>query len=139
MKIADVPQDRGISEDVTVVSYAVAEDGRYVKVGSRGWEPVNVANGLAWEQVEQIICETVVEIENGTRSTLAYHMVVHQMDAALLAHYTGFFKWRVKRHLRPGVFGRLKPAVKEKYASLFHLSIAELEQVPPLPQRGMLL
>ncbi len=130
MKTSDVPQDSGISEDVEVVSYAVREDGRYVKVGSRGWEPVNVANGLAWQQVDQTIRETVLAIEQGQQSSLAYHMAMHQMDVALLARYTGLFKWRVKRHLRPKIFAKLKPGIKERYATLFKISLEELEQVP---------
>ena len=133
MKISDVPQDIGISEDIQVVSYATEEDGRYVKVGSRGWDPINVANGLAWEQVAETIRQTIVEIHKGKRSPLAFYMVLNQMDVPLLAHYTGFFKWRVKRHLKPKIFARLKPAVKEKYAALFKVSTAELEHVPDLP------
>lgn len=133
MKISDVPQDSGISEDVQVVSYATEEDGRYVKVGSSGWEPINVANGLAWDEIREEIRLTVAEIEQGTLSTLAYYMVASQMDVGLLARYTGLFKWRVKRHLRPQVFAGLKPALKEKYARLFKIPLTELEHLPPHP------
>jgi hypothetical protein len=132
MKIADVPQDCGISEEISVVTYATDEDGRYVKVGSRGWEPVNVANDLAWQQISETIRETVDRINRGELSLLAFYMVLNQMDAAMLARYTGFFKWRVKRHLKPGVFAGLSPAVKAKYADLFKISAAELEQMPDL-------
>ena len=132
MKISDVPQDCGISEDIPVVSYAVDDDGQYVKVGSRGWEPINVANSVAWQQISENIRETVVGIDRGELSSLAFYMVLHQMDVSLLAHYAGFFKWQVKRHLKPGVFAGLKPAIKEKYANLFKISMAEFEQVPDL-------
>ena len=133
MKISDVPQDIGISEDIQVVSYATGEDGRYVKVGSRGWEPINVANGLAWEQIAETIQATVAEIDRGKQSPLAFYMVLNQMDVSLLSHYTGFFKWQVRRHLKPRIFARLKPVIKEKYADLFKISISELEHVPALP------
>ena len=130
MKISDVPQDVGISEDVQVVSYATEEGGKYVKASSRGWDPINVANGLAWEQIEETVRQTVIEIEQGLLSPLAFYMTVNQMDVALLARYTGLFKWRVKRHLKPKVFAKLKPAMKEKYAILFKISVSDLEHVP---------
>ncbi len=137
MKISDVPQDIGISEDIQVVSYATEDDGRYVKVGSRGWDPINVANGLAWQQITETIAETVAAIDQGHQSSLAFHMVLNQMDVPLLAHYTGFYKWRVRRHLKPKIFAKLKPELKEKYAVLFKISIAELEQVPDFPLGGL--
>lgn len=137
MKIEDVPQDIGISEDIQVVSYATEDDGRYVKVGSRGWDPINVANGLAWEQIEDSIRQTVANVKSGKLSSLAVYMVLNQMDVALLARYTGLFKWRVKRHLKPSVFAKLKPVIKEKYAMLFKISVAELDVVPDLPERQL--
>ena len=133
MKISDVPQDSGISEDVEVVSYATGEDGRYVKVGSKGWEPINVANGLAWREIEADVRQAVDGIRQGKLSVLAYYMVVSQMDVGLLARYTSFFKWRVKRHLKPKVFAGLKSSVKEKYAALFKITVAELERLPENP------
>ncbi len=138
MKISDVPQDTGISEDIQVVSYATEDDGRYVRVGSRGWEPVNVANGLAWQEINAGLRETLAEVNCGRVSVLAYYMVVNQMDVALLARYAGFFRWRVKRHLAPRVFAGLKPAVKAKYAEIFKITVAELEHLPsdPLGEGG---
>lgn len=137
MKKSDVPQDRGISEDIQVVSYATEDDGRYVKTRSRGWEPINVANGLAWEQIDETIRTTIADIKRGKLSPLAFYMVVNQMDVALLARYTGMFKWRVKRHLRPPVFATLKSGLKEKYATLFKVSVADLDHVPDRVTRGM--
>ncbi len=132
MKIADVPQDVGISEDIQVVSYATDEDGRYVKVGSSGWEPINVANSIAWAEIAESVRTTVADIKQGRLSPLAFYMAVHQMDVALLANYTGFFRWRVKRHLKPCVFAKLKSVHKEKYAALFRISVAEFEHIPSL-------
>lgn len=133
MKISDVPQDSGISEDVQVVSYATGEDGRYVKVGSKGWEPINVANGLAWQEIAADVRQAMVKIQKGKLSVLAYYMAASQMDVALLARYTGFFKWRVRRHLQPQVFAGLKPVVKKKYAALFKITLDELQTLPEHP------
>jgi len=136
MKKSDVPQDTGISEDIQVVSYATEDDGRYVKVGSSGWEPINVANGLAWQEIDDEICTTIADIKRGILSPLAFYMVASQMDVALLAQYMSLFKWRVKRHLCPEVFARLKPRLKQKYATLFRVSVDDLERVPDLIDYG---
>ncbi|WP_054698357.1 hypothetical protein [Desulfosarcina cetonica] len=56
MKIEEVPQDRGmITDDRREVCYAIDDQGRYVLTGSAGWEPKNIANRQAWEQIDQSI------------------------------------------------------------------------------------
>ena len=49
MEKKDVPQDQGILGHIRVVCYATDENGEYVKSQSAGWEPTNIANGIAWE------------------------------------------------------------------------------------------
>jgi len=39
-------------------------------------------------------------------------------------------RWRVKRHLKPSVFKRLKPEIMPRYADLFGLTLAEFKQIP---------
>ena len=138
MKVKDVPQDPGITEGLQAVSYAVAEDGTYTKVGSSGWDPVNVANKIAWEQIDELVSIALEAIADGKQSPLAYYMAINQMDVALLANYSGLAKWRIKRHLKPKVFAKLKPVLAEKYAAIFKISPAELQQVPDLIQDKML-
>jgi hypothetical protein len=53
-----------------------------------------------------------------------------QMDVSLLASYVGLARWRVRRHLRPAVFSRLKPALLARYADIFAVLPEMLGRIP---------
>jgi len=140
VKKEDVPQDAGLSDRWHRVAYALDEAGNYVLVESQGCESVNVTNAQAWELIAEHLCAVRREVEAGTVSTLAYHMARFQMDEALLADYSRFFRWQVRRHLRPGPFALLKTASLQRYADIFGISVAELCALPeqdllPLPRQ----
>ena len=130
MRQRDVPQDEGLNQGLRELTYAVGDDGRYVGVSSSGWEPKNIANAQAWEVISQDIREQARLVREGRRSPIAYHMARHMMTPGLVADYVRLARWRVKRHLRPAVFERLKPDILQRYADLFGLSIAELKRIP---------
>ena len=131
MKKKDVPQDLGtIGDHGREICYAVNENGRYEQVPSLGWEPKNIANDQAWEIIYNEISDTLKLIHTGKRSPLAYHMVRNQMDAGLLAKYARLSRWRVKRHLKPAVFGCLDHGMLERYAAVFDISVKDLLTVP---------
>jgi hypothetical protein len=134
MRKNDVPQDAALFGRWREIAYAVDEDGEMVLVPCAGWDPANVANLQAWEVIAEAVAEALRGIEAGEKSPLAFHMAVNQMDVALLADYVGMARWRVRRHLRPGVFRRLKPALRERYAAVFRIAPGELERVPARPQ-----
>jgi len=133
MKTSEVPQDRGFSDGIPEISYAVDENGRYVLVQSRGWAPKTLANEMAWEVIGEEIAEQIRLIRAGKRSPLAYYMSRHLMDAGLLAGYAGISRWRVKWHLRPGPFNRLSPDMLARYAGVFGISVDQLKHPPDLP------
>ena len=135
MKKEDVPQDVGISDGLQEVTYAVDENGRYELIPSAGWEPKNIANYQAWDLVAEQIEETRKKIKAGKLSILAYHMTKNQMDVSLLARYVGMLRWRVKRHLKPGVFNKLKTPVLQKYADLFGITIEQLTDAAILDEK----
>jgi len=131
MKIEEVPQERGMMPDnIHEVCYALDDDGHYVLTASAGWNPKNIANNQAWEVIEQEIAKALKGIHAGKLSPLAFHMSKNQMNTKLLAQYAGFSRWRVKRHLKPAVFKRLKPAVLEQYSDVFGITVKQLQQFP---------
>jgi hypothetical protein len=131
MKIEEVPQERGMMPDnIYEVCYAVDDDGNYVLTASAGWNPKNIANNQAWEVIEQEITKALKGIHEGKLSSLAFHMAKNQMNAGLLAQYSGFSRWRVKRHLKPAIFKRLNPAVLKRYSDVFEITVKELQQFP---------
>ena len=57
-------------------------------------------------------------------------MYARRMDVALLAQASGFWQWRVRRHLRPEGFARLTPAQRARYAQALGVSVQQLERLP---------
>ncbi|MFO7814080.1 MAG: hypothetical protein R6V21_14030 [Pelovirga sp.] len=133
MKKEEVPQHGGLTAGCREVNYAVDADGNYSLELSVGWEAKNATLRQAWETIVEQLYLVLAEIDAGHKSPLAYHMVKNQMDVSLLAQYSGFNRWRVKRHLKPQVFNRLNPKVLAVYADLFRISVARLQQVPDQP------
>lgn len=128
MKEKEVPQDKinmfnGKPPDVM---FAVDENGNYVKVKSAGWEPKNEVLRQAWEEVSENIEKARQAVAKGEKSPIFYFMHKSIMDIRLLAEYTGFWRWQVKRHLKPGVFIKLSDKTLEKYKTAFRLDSIEI-------------
>lgn len=130
MREQDVPQDIGVLEENRVVAYAVDEEGHYCLTTTAGWDPVNEANRMAWDDIKEQLDEVRVKIESGTSSVLAYYMTRAQMDRSLLASYSGFSTWRVWRHLKPGPFKKMSAEDHQTYANLFRIPVVQLSQLP---------
>lgn len=126
----NVPQDDGILDGWHEISYAIDDDGRYVLAPSVGWEPANIANKHAWELISKQVADVIKRIQAQELSPLAYYMVKNQMDTNLLAKYVRLSHWRVRRHLKPAVFRRLKVSILERYAEIFNVSAEQLFDVP---------
>ena len=130
MKKADVPQQESMLEGHQRACYALDEQGRYVVVGSIGWEVEKIVNGQANEEVRQAIATALARVRAGKASPLAYHMARRQMDAAMLSAYSGVSRLRIRWHLRPGPFARLPEALLRRYAEALDLTTGELRSVP---------
>lgn len=130
MKKKEVPQDIGLAGRMCEVSYALNEQGRYELVQSYGWKPKTVTLKQAWNTIITEIEEVAKDVKAGKISPLAYHMTHNQMNTKLLAKYAAISRWRVKRHLKPEIFNRLKPSVLEKYARVFNITPEQLSRIP---------
>lgn len=123
MKVEEVPQDNanlfeGKTRDVT---YALDENGKYTTVKSVGWDPKNIAMLDAWEHENQKIEEARKLVLEGKKSPVFYYMRKTLMDVKILALYTGFSRFRVKRHFKPSVFSKLDDTVLDRYIDAFGL------------------
>lgn len=130
MKAEDVPQEEWIKGHGKRACYAQDENGRYVVVPSKGWEVEKIVNSQAHEIIDGRIEETRLAVIAGQVSPLKYHMECNQMDVALLASTIGFWRWQVKRHLKPKHFTALEKETLEKYAQVLRVSVEELKKVP---------
>lgn len=129
MKKEEIPQDKSALVGVTTeVTYAVDADGKYISERSTGWEVKTEALNIAWDDVERKIHEAKEKVIKGEASPILYFMEKKLMDVGILASYTGFWKWRVKKHLKPAAFQKLSEDKLRKYAELFEISIEELKK-----------
>lgn len=132
MEKDQVPQDEGITGGVSrEVQYAIDENGKYVKVMSKGWEPKNIVNELAWEDIQEQVDIANEKIQEGKASPIMYFMAKNQMDITLLSNYIELPKWKVKKHLKPKGFNKLKSEQIENYAKVFEISVDELINYKP--------
>ena len=66
----------------------------------------------------------------GQKSPLCYHIELRQMDPGMLAKAAAIAVFRVKRHLRPEIFAKLKPSVLNRYTKALRVTLEELKTVP---------
>jgi len=90
------------------------------------WQPVNIVNSQAWQEIENQIEVSKAKIASGKVSCLHYFMTANQMDAGLLAQYTGQSSWLVRLHLIPFFFNRLGANRLKKHVDIFKVSSGDL-------------
>ncbi|MCC8425877.1 hypothetical protein [Mucilaginibacter sp. UR6-11] len=128
MKKEDVPQDLGALGKITKeVCYATDASGKYTTQLSNGWDVKSTALATAWQQVEKRIAAAKQKVLNNEASPLLFFMEKGLMDIQILAGYTGFWQWQVKRHLKPEVFNTLSDKKLQKYADVFNVSVPDLK------------
>jgi hypothetical protein len=128
MKKEDVPQDLGALGKITKeVCYATDGSGKYITQLSDGWEVKNTALDTAWQNVDERIAAAKQKVLNNQASPILFFMEKALMDIEILAGYTGFWQWQVKRHLKPSIFNGLSDKKLQKYADVFNVSIPDLK------------
>ena len=128
MKKEDIPQDDGALNKLTKeVVYAVDNSGNYTTELSTGWEVKATALDVAWKDIEHRIEDARKKVLNNEASPLLYFMELRLMDPAIVAAYTGFWKWTIKQHMKPAVFKKLSPAKLQQYADAFNVTVEELK------------
>ena len=132
MKKEDLPQDKGALENFTrEVCYVKGKDGKYVTGLSTGWATKTVALDNQWEEINRRVKKAKKDFLAGKTSPIRYYFELKLMDMSVLAGYTGFFQWQIKRHMSPSVFKKLSKKKLQKYADAFNISVNELISFNP--------
>lgn len=118
------------------VLYVTNADGQYTQASCEGWEAENIVLEQVWDDLAEQLVEAYDEYRKGLCSPLKFYMIRHRMDIPLLASYVGKWSWQVRRHLTPSGFASLKPALLEKYAGIFSLTVDQLKQPSPPASRA---
>ncbi len=128
MKKEEIPQDDGALNKLTKeVVYAVDASGNYTTELSTGWEVKAEALDLAWSEIDQRIANAKQKVLNGEASPILYFMEFRLMDPGIVSAYTGFWKWTIKRHMKPAVFKKLSEDTLKKYAEAFNVTVEVLK------------
>ena len=130
MKKEDVPQDLSSLGKITKeVCYVTDNSGKYVTELSKGWDVKITALDTTWNNIENRIEAARIKVLNNEASPLLFFMEKGLMDISVLADYTGFWKWQIKRHLNPDVIKKLPDKKLKRYAEVFNVSIDEFKNM----------
>jgi len=131
MDLDAVPQEGNATLDGhSKLMYARDAQGRVVTTRSRGWEAEEIVTSHAVDVLVEQAEAARVRVAAGLASPLEYWMYARRMDVALLSQTSGFWQWRVRRHLQPRHFARLSAPQLARYAEALGLSVATLQGLP---------
>ena len=130
MKKEEVPQDLSSLGKITKeICYATDDSGKYVTELSKGWDVKITALDAAWQDIEGRVAAARERVLKNEASPLLFFMERGLMDISILAGYTGFWKWQIKRHLKPDVFKNLPDKKLQRYAEVFNVSVDDLKNM----------
>ena len=130
MKKEDVPQDLSALGRITKeICYATDESGKYMTELSQGWDIKIMALDAAWQDIENRIETARQKVLNNQASPLLFFMESGLMDIEILASYTRFWKWQIRRHLKPAIFKNLSHKKLQRYAEVFNVSVDDFKNM----------
>jgi hypothetical protein len=131
VKVEDVPQEgNAVLGGYRKLMYARDASGHTVGVGSRGWEVEEIVTTRAVDALAAQTAHARDRVLAGSAAPLEYWMYARRMDVALLAQASGFWQWRVRRHLRPEVFASLSARQLARYSEALGVSAQQLQRLP---------
>ena len=122
-------EDEIFNDGLPKAYYKHNDKGQYVLEADAPWaEKVSVA--LIISSRRDNLEEIRKAVLAGQKSPICYYMEMRQMEPGMLAKAAGIAAFRVKRHLRPEIFAKLKPPVLNRYAKALRVTLEELKTVP---------
>ena len=122
-------EDEIFDDGLPKVYYKHDHNGRYVLEADAPWaEKVSCALIIAGNRAN--LEEIRKAVLAGRKSPICYYMEMRQMEPGMLAKAAGIAAFRVKRHLRPEIFAKLKPSVLNRYTKALRVTLEELKTVP---------
>ncbi|ACZ13129.1 hypothetical protein [Sulfurospirillum deleyianum] len=124
----EIPHEKNETlEGIQKVMYAQNEQGVFERY-NYGSSVEEFATKVAVEEYELLKHECLERIKRGEDSPIAFYMYENRMDLPTLASAVGMFQFRVKRHLKMGVFKRMSDGLLKRYADAFSISLSALKE-----------
>ena len=131
MDLDAVPQEGNVTLDGHAkLMYARDAQGRVVTTRSRGWEAEEIVTSHAVDVLVEQAQAAKERVTQGLASPLEYWMYERRMDVALLSQTSGFWQWRVRRHLKPKHFAVLPAKHLAHYSEALGLPVSTLQGLP---------
>jgi len=128
MKKEELPQDDSALKAMTrELLYVKDREGKYTTGLSTGWDVKKDALDNAWDDIKERVEAARAAVKNGEKSPIYYFMELRLMDFPVLSGYTGFWRFTIKRHLKPNVFRSLSDKKLSIYAKAFDTSLEDLK------------
>ncbi len=80
----------------------------------------------SWDAADERLQEVRQRVLAGIQSPVAFFMEKRLLEVPMLAAYMEIGAWRVRRHLKPGVFKKLSQPTLKKYADIFGITVEQL-------------
>ncbi|TSA26814.1 MAG: hypothetical protein D4R67_07110 [Bacteroidetes bacterium] len=109
--------------------YSYDKDGNYKKQVRFHDDSDKIFIEQFWDVQNNRIQEAKEQVLSGIKSPVYYYMKKNLMDLMTLSSQATISLWRVKRHLKPGIFKRLSEKTLAKYAGAFNITIEELQNI----------
>ena len=127
MKKSNVPQDTSQTYGGhNKIIYAHNESGSYEKTRSSGWSIEEYATSMAVDALQEQAEIARQNVAQGKSSILEFYMYKQRLDITSLSQATGFFKWQIRRHLKPAVFSKLSQKKLQNYADVMAIPVSKL-------------
>lgn len=110
--------------------YARDKDGRIVIVASAGSEVDETVTLQALDYIKEQTEAARKRVEAGQSSPLEYWMYAQRLDMAQLSQVTGYWQWRIRRHLDPARFAKLPQNILQRYAEVMGITVEQLKKLP---------
>ena len=127
MKTKDVPQDGQTILGTKLVHYALTEKGEFEQVTSSGWETGYSASTNLWEEFKELAEKAKERVKNNEASPLEYFMYKACLDLDGLATFGAIPKRKVKKHLTPRGYEKIKDDMLEWYAHVLHTDVETIK------------
>ncbi len=122
-------EDKFFEDGLPKAYYKHSDNGKIVIDTNLPWAE-KVALEVIFSGMRASLEEARKAVIDGFKSPLYYHMEMRQMTPHMLAKAAGIAVFRVKRHLRPEIFSKLKVSVLDRYATALAVTLEELKTVP---------
>ena len=119
--IVDCPEQQ-------LILYVEKEDGTYGPLQTGSYLTKNYIDDY-YEKRNRLEASLKEQLRRREISPVAYYMTLTDLSVAETAARVGITQRKVKKHMQPGNFVKIPPAVLDRYAEVFNVSAAAMKEL----------